>query len=180
MTVGNLQGKEAYIVALKAMTKRFPNTPEQVRASEILRFLDGKGDAFTNSLLDKEDLQSFKLEPKKLHYGVVIVYNLDTKQTQDAKISITNYNKENFKLDRLKVTSVVLNKDENTQILLVRKFKDQDDASKYYKAASNAEESFLPETVKYELFMITQRNYRELLKQKSPIGYMRFFEDNYK
>ena len=180
MTVGNLQGKEAYIVALKAMTKRYPNTPEQVRASEILRFLDGKGDAFTNSLLDKEALESFKLEPKKLHYGVVIVYNLNDKQTQEAKISISNYNKENFKLDRLKVTSVVLNKDEKTQILLVRKFKNQDEATKYYKAASNAEERFLPESVKHELFMITQRNYRELLKQKSPIGYMSFFEDNYK
>ena len=180
MTIGNLEGKEAYIVALKSMTKKFPNTPEQVRATEILRFLDGKGDAFTSSLLDKEALEAFKMEPKKLHYGVVIVYNLKDKATQEAKISISNYNKEFFKLDRLKVTSVVLNKDDKTQILLVRKFKNKSEADKYYRAVSKNEDKFLDSSIKREFFMITQRNYRELLKQKSPVGYMSFFEENYK
>ena len=180
MSKGNIEGRDEYIKSLKSLTKRFPNTIEQIRASEILRFLDGKGDAFTSSLLEEEDLQAFKMEPDKLHYGVVVLYNAKDGQVNESKVSISNYHKKYFRLDKLKITSVHLNRDEKTEIVLVRKFRNKERADLYFKSISAKSDEYLTEDVQHEFFVITQRNYRELLKQKSPVGYMHFFDQNYK
>ena len=46
MATGSLEGSDAYMSALKKMIATYPNTPEQTRAKEILRFLKGDQEAF--------------------------------------------------------------------------------------------------------------------------------------
>lgn len=179
MSTGSLNGKDEYIKALKSLTKKYPNTPEQVRANEILRFLDGKGDAFTSSLLNEEDMEAFTFEPDKLHYGIVLCYDINEKQMNDAKIDISNYNKKFFKLDKLKITDIYLNRDEKTQIILIRKFRNKEKADLFYNSVSKKRDEYIKSDIEYKHFVVTQKNYRELLKQKSVDNYLAWFEENY-
>ena len=74
MCAGSLNGKQAYIVALKEVTAKFADTPEQKRAKEIIRLLEG-GDATTIPGLAKaaDPEQTFLLEDNSVHYVLVVL-----------------------------------------------------------------------------------------------------------
>lgn len=179
MSTGNIEGKDAYIKALKSLTKKYPNTPEQVRAREILRFLDGKGDAFTTSKVGEEDAEAFKLEDDKLHYGIIVCYDINDEAMRNTKIDISDYNKNYFKLDKLKITDIYLNRDDKTQVILVRKFRNREKADLFYNSIKNKNAEFIKTGIEYEYYVITQKNYREVLKQKSVVNYSAWFNENY-
>jgi hypothetical protein len=58
MCVGSTKGEEAYIIELENLVKRYPNTPEEIKAKEILRFIKGDSKAF-ESLIYSEGMESF-------------------------------------------------------------------------------------------------------------------------
>jgi len=64
-------------------------------------------------------------------------------------------------------------------MVVIRRFKSQDKAMNYYEGIVKNSESFLPVGVEYEIYPITQNNYRTILKSKSLAGYKEFFDENY-
>ena len=50
----------------------------------------------------------------------------------------------------------------------------------YFDGVSKNGEDFLPEDTEYEMFAVTQYNYRQILKTRSLVNYRTFFEENYK
>ncbi len=179
MCVGSMEGKDAYVKALRDVTTRYPNTPEKTRAQEILRFLRGEGDAFSD-LIYEEESDVFKLEEEKLHYNIIVVYDITNNEMNDLKVAISNYNKTYHKQDKLKVASIFLNRDDQSQIVLIRRFKDKPKAMQYYVTAlSRSEELMKGLDIDYTMYAVTQRNYREIIKQKSEKAYRAFFEKNY-
>ena len=93
-----------------------------------------------------------------------------------AKISISNYNRKYHSVERIKVSSSTLNKDNNVQTVLLRKFKDKADAMKYYKEITRQKKEFMEPKVNYEVFPITQQNFREIMKKKSIKEYEVFLQ----
>jgi len=179
MCVGSLNGKDAYVKALRDVTTRYPNTPEKTRAQEILRFLRGEGDAFSD-LIYEEEKDVFKVEEEKLHYNILVVYDISNSEMNDLKVALSNYNKKYHKQDKLKVASIFLNREDQSQIVLIRRFKDKPKAMKYYVSAlSRAEEFTKGLDLDYTMYPVTQRNYREIIKQKSEKAYRAFFDKNY-
>lgn len=178
MCLGNLEGKEAYIGELENLVKRYPNTPEEIKAKEILRFIKGDSKAF-ESLIYKEGLESFVMEPDKLHYIFVVLYGTDKDQLTEAKRSISKYNSTYHKLDRLRISNIYLDTSDDIQIILVRKFDSKDNAMDYYYKVESRAAEFLPEPFNYELFAISQKNYREVIKQRTVNGYREFFASEY-
>ena len=90
--MGNTQGKEVYINALRDVVANYPSTTEETKAKEILRFIKGDKDAFLEvSSTDLEKTQ-FKLEDDKLHYVVVLLFQPEDKLMDKIKISIADYN----------------------------------------------------------------------------------------
>ena len=63
-------------------------------------------------------------------------------------------------------------------ILVVRKFNDQAAAMAYTEGASKNPKDFIKGS--YQMFAITQDNYRELLRQKSVDAYQKFYSFYYK
>ena len=49
----------------------------------------------------------------------------------------------------------------------------------YYNASAKDGVEFFPDGMSYELYPVTQNNYRQILKDKSLVGYNAFFEENY-
>lgn len=178
MCIGSLEGKEAYEIALKNVITRHNNTPEQARAREILRFLKGDKSAFDAALYE-EAKEDFEIQDDKLHYIAIILFSDSEKDLQDSKISISNYNREFHKLKKLNTSHIFLNKSDQTQLILVRKFANKEKAMTYYKEVMKNKADYIKHDFDYNIYAVTQKNYREIIKQRSIDKYNSFFAKEY-
>lgn len=177
MCVGNTKGKDAYISDLKKVISSYPNTEEQKRAKEILRFLGG-ATAQLPGQNTGANAGGFKYNEKDLHY-IIVVFNQSVK-LNDNKIVIADYNQKYHKLDRIRITNIYLGPKNETPVLVMRRFKDKNAAMRYYDGVQKNMGDFLdPNQVDYDILPISQGNYRQVLRAKTLDGYKDFFELNY-
>lgn len=179
MMAGQQNGKESYIVALQDVIAKHKDTPEATRAREIMRFLQGDKDAFAISgdgqLVDTK----FKLEDEKLHYVFAVVHDLNGASMTDVKISVSEYNRRFHRTDKLSLSTLDLDIENSTPLLLVRKFKNKEEAMKYYDGIQKRLDKFIPKKVQFEVFAVSQYNYREVIKERSVKTYRTFFNNQY-
>ncbi len=178
MSTGNLQGKEAYVNSLKDLIARYPDTPEQKRAREILRLL-GESQASLPGRAVEETAGQFKVTDDQLHY-ILIVFNEDIR-LNDSKVSVSNYNLEFHKLDKLRISNIYLGTEAETRIpiLVIRRFQNKEEAMAYYEGARRNSREFIDPAIDYDIFAVSQNNYREILRSKSLGDYQAFFEEYY-
>jgi outer membrane protein assembly factor BamD (BamD/ComL family) len=179
MSTGSLEGKDAYLAALKDVIARYPNTPEQMRAREIMRLL-GEATASLPGGATAESLGQYKVEDEDLHY-ILIAFTDPSADLNTSKIKVSDFNEKYFKSDRLRISNIYLGEtaDDRLPILVLRKFKNKTEAMKYLAASQKNSRDFIPTNVKFEVFPITQNNYREVLREKSVNGYRAFFRSAY-
>ncbi|MEQ8705283.1 MAG: hypothetical protein RIC19_15255 [Phaeodactylibacter sp.] len=178
MSTGNIEGKEAYVEALRNVVARYPDTEEQLRAREILRLL---GETTTSLPAGaKEEIEAFKEEADKLHYAIIAFKDKNISLT-DAKVKVSDYNEKYHKLDRIRISNIYLGTtaDDRVPILVLRRFKDKQEAMKYYNGVQRNKKEFVEGGGDFELFPVTQNNYREILKQRKIEGYRLFFQQFY-
>jgi tetratricopeptide (TPR) repeat protein len=178
MSTGNMEGKEAYVEALRKVVARYPDTEEQLRAREILRLL---GETTTSLPAGaKEEIEAFTQEDDKLHYTIIAFKDKEVSLT-DAKVQVSDYNEKYHKLDRIRISNIYLGTtaDDRIPILVLRRFKNKQDAMKYYNGVQRNKSEFVDGGVEFELFPVTQNNYREILKQRKIDGYRLFFQQYY-
>lgn len=180
MSTGYVAGKEKYILAIKEVIAKFPETPEQKRAKEILRLLDG-GEAAYNEIsgTDPGKTGAYKREDESVHYIVVILNDKDAK-IEDIKTKISDFNQDNYKVKNLRVANVFFGTDSDIPMLVVRKFEERNDAMKYYDHLQKVRSSVMPDKVSFNIYAISQNNYKELLKDKNAAVYNAFFDFVYK
>ncbi len=178
ISMGHVSGQEEYIKELEQLIKRFPGSEESRRAKEILRFLKGDSEAFNKILYDEETL-SFEKEPKALHYGIVVLFDVSGKEVDQTKASISKFNNQFFKSKRLQQSNIALNPKNNSHMILIRKFTDEAKAMDYYNTVLKNEGTFITNDVNYEFYPVTQKNYREIIKKRSIGAYRAFFEEEY-
>ncbi len=174
MCIGNLKGKDEYIASLKDVVAKYKDTPEQTRAKEILRLLGGGSGRKTEG----KAAGNFKVEEDRIHYFIIALKGNSIKLNA-AKIAVSDFNKEFVSLQSLRITNIYLGSDTKNPVLIIRKFKDQDQAMSYYETINKNKESFLPAGTDFEIFPVTQNNYRQVLKSQTLESYRGFFEDNY-
>lgn len=184
MSKGAVEGREAYVQALKELIGRHPDTPEAVRAREILRLLGekvGKAPIATTAAKGQtlED-SPFTYEEGKLHY-VIVVFEPGVKLTQ-VKANIADYNSKYHSLEKLRISNIYLGPPTDPTklpLIVIRRFPNKRKAMDYYEGVMNNRGAFIKEAIEFELYPITQGNYREILKRKSLDGYREFFEAHY-
>jgi tetratricopeptide (TPR) repeat protein len=179
MCLGNTDGRDAYIKALNDVIIAFPNTPEQTKAREILRYLTGDVQAFS-TIGEEESLKLYNFDETKPHFVAIVTYGLSEMQFVDAKISISEFNKTHFKLEKLQMTDAMLNKPENAQVIVIKKFSNAKEAMVYYNKVTKLQSEYITLSANYEVFPISQPNYLKMLGQYSSKAYRFFFEKNYK
>lgn len=183
MSLGNIAGKEKYIAAIKEVIAKFPETPEQKRAKEILRLLDGGEAAYKEIVGEKNaNLETgiYKRDDESMHYIIVVLTGKNAR-IEEAKSKIADFNADNYKSKNLKTSNVMLGDDNNpVPMLIVRKFDDRNSAMKYYDHAQKVKEVFMVEDTPYEIYAISQANYKELMKDRKIEIYKAFFDFVYK
>ncbi len=179
MSTGATVGKDAYVDALKDIIAKYPNTDEDKKAKDMLLLL---GNNNANSVYGETGLSDaqFTVEDNALHFIIVYVRNQDEISIQDTKVALAKFHNQYFQLDNLKMTNLVFDPSKNQSLVLVRSFTTKDKAMKYYDTATRNPKDFLPSNAIYEVYAITQKNYREVIKARSLDAYRSFFEENYK
>ena len=122
---------------------------------------------------------NFVKEDNALHFVVVYVNNQDAISVQDTKVAIAKFNSKYFQLDNLKLSNLVFDPAKNHSLILVRSFTTKDKAMKYFETAKRNPKDFLPANAVFEVYPITQKNYREVIKARTLTTYKEFFEANY-
>ncbi len=179
MSIGGIKGKDEYVKALNDVISKHPRTDEETRAKEIVRFLKGDLEAFDNRIYD-EAVEEFKVEDAKLHYVIVSVFDTKENNIDDAKIKISSYNKKYHKSDNIKITDIFLNPETKSKIILLRRFDNKAQAMDYIDGTLKNPADFVNgNNLAFDIFGITQRNYREVIKQKSLNNYKVFYEKSY-
>jgi uncharacterized protein (UPF0248 family) len=180
MSTGYVAGKEKYILAIKEVIAKFPETPEQKRAKEILRLLDG-GEAAYNEIsgTDVGKTGAYKREDESVHYIVFIMNDKEAK-LEDMKSSLADFNHDNYKIKNLRVANVFFGQESDIPMLVTRKFEDRNEAMKYYDHIEKVKGTVMPKNIIFEVFAISQNNYKELLKDKNSSIYSAFFDFVYK
>jgi len=180
MTTGNLQGRQAYINSLRQVVSQFSGTPEETRAKEILRLLGESGARVPGQAGGGiVNGGGFKESMKELHY-VLVVFRKNDMDLNAAKISVSKFNTTYNKTDRLRVTNVYLGADTKTPVLVMRRFKNGAAAMEYLSNARERETEFLDGgKFNYDIYAVSQSNYREVLKARTVEGYKDWFEENY-
>jgi tetratricopeptide (TPR) repeat protein len=179
LCIGSLSGKEKYIAAIKEVIAKFPETAEQKRAKEILRFLDGGESEYNKISGSTVDEGPYKREDDATHYIVVVLKDPNVK-VEDVKSRIADFNRDNYKSSNLKISNVFIGTNSEIPTMVIRKFDDRAKAMKYYFHVDGVRDVYLPEGVQYDVFAITQNNYKELLRDKSAEKYAAFFDFIYK
>lgn len=175
MCLGNMEGKEAYVEALKKVIGSYPGTPEEIKARDMLLLLG----EYQGSRLNLSSAPKFEPDPTGIHFILVMITDHKDADAQDVKVSISNFNRKYYNLDKLKISSLRFDTQGNQTLVLVRSFKDAATAMKYFENAKKNGGEFAPSGTNYEIFPVTQNNYREIVKQKSIEPYRPFFSANY-
>lgn len=182
MSVGNLEGRDQYIAALQDVVAKYPTTKEETRAKEILRLLGQVTSSPKDTVITNKPKvignSAYVLDEKINHFIIVIITGKDL-TLNDAKVAMSDYNRKFHSLDDLKITNITLDATTNTNVIIVRKFDDKAAAMKYYEEVQRNQRDFVPDPSQYEMFAISQDNYKNLLKARSHLSYRDFFIENY-
>ena len=169
-----------FCVAQSLEKKDFINNLDQIKKraknTNIIQSLDSmllilRGELF----FDKKSL--YKNEPLSTHFFFITInnVNLNLPETQSA---ISQFNNQNHKLDSLKITNLLLNKE--LQLLKVEGFENKSIAMAYYQLIqdhSTTKSIFQNNGVLP--MVITKNNLNTLLRDKNINSYQSYFNEIY-
>jgi tetratricopeptide (TPR) repeat protein len=179
MTAGNTEGKEAYIRELNKLIATYPNSPEQTRAKEIIRLLGAGGGARLPGGVSSAGSGQYQMKPDEIHF-VIVAFDNSEIDLNAAKVTISDYNREYHKLEKLRMANVYLGQANDVPMLILRRFADAAAAEKYVDGVrKNAGDFIDARRVPYQIYPISQSNYRVILTQRSLDGYPEFVAENY-
>lgn len=176
MCIGKLKGKDAYVQELQRVVATYPDTDEQKRAKEILRALGVSGARLPGGA--EEVNSNFTYNENELHY-IIVVFTEGQSQINDLRNKISDYNEKYHKLDKIRPASIYLGQDNKTPVVVLRRFKDKNDAMRYYTGVQKNTTEFVDTGIPFEVMPISQNNYRQIIRARSVEGYKEFFDGNY-
>ncbi|MBK7740005.1 MAG: hypothetical protein IPI42_05435 [Saprospiraceae bacterium] len=163
---------------MKDLVQAYPNTMEEKRAKEMLRLLGTGSNANEQQLAEAEKI--YKATDADQHF-ILIIFKPEITGTEEVRAQVTDYNTRYFSSANLKIATITL-KDGNQdrQVLLVRTLDNKIKAMEYYNQALNKKGDFISARFPYDMYAISNANYRELLRLRSAELYDIWFEKYYR
>ena len=172
--------REPYFNALQEITEACPDTEEGDYAAKLLSQLGVNLNGTVGKVKNDKDEASevaFEINDEKDHYFAIMV-PVETRKNEMVKAKSSDFNKEFFNSQRLRVTSNLINK--TNQIVLVKSFSEKDKAMDYFNVYTGNREMLIEvNSSGFNMFVISSTNYIELFKNKDIEGYTNFFNEHY-
>lgn len=171
LSVGAVGGKDSMITALTLVASKYGGEEEGKYAQQVIARLTAEPKEEVN------DAPEYNYDPGSAHLFIV-VFNTEDINTQRIKIEISNFNAAYFRLDRLKVQQLELNKKQS--MFSVKQFSDGTKALSYMSSFNNNETKLRTTSEKkLETLVITYDNYARFFKDKRLEVYKDWFLENY-
>ena len=173
MCLGQInEDKEELMPTLYALLEDYPGTPEAAKATEMIDII--KNGYSKNEPADFGSKFPFTYEDRvKL---MVIVFPQEGENSNMAKTKITDFHREYFSRDKLKVSSKVFGGDKS--IILITDFATESDASEYIRVYKKTRKHLL-DLQNAKIFMITERNLKILFEKQNLPVYENFYDEFY-
>jgi tetratricopeptide (TPR) repeat protein len=167
-----------YYEALRDVKTSCPDTEEHQFATDVLRTL---GVELGGGSADEEETEkppsAFVMNDSKDHYFAILV-PVESGKSARVKAQTSDFNKEYFNSQRLRITSNLLNRTD--QIVLIKSFTNASKGLDYYTVFTGNRGMLIDvNSGGYNMFIISSENYIELFKNKDIEGYTDFFNEHY-
>ena len=161
--------KMEFVSGLNDIKTTHSNSPILEKLDSLILTLTGE--------IDNTLATEYENEFETPHYFFLLLteVSINLPETQRA---ISIFNDKNYRLDSLQVTNLLLNKQE--QILRVKEFKNKTKALAYYYLIKDDSESMkILGGSGVQMFIISQNNFIQLLRQKNINSYIEYFNTIY-
>lgn len=166
---------EVFKNSLQKVALKYPEHEVGIRAQEMLDYM--RRGSVMEDAGKVAPVANYTLNPAEEQY-FMFVMNSTGKNATTMKNNIATFNGSNFSTDNLKISSLLLGKDNS--IILVKSFPTIEKAMIYYNAIKDntavynelTQEAFTP-------MLISKSNYVQFFKVKDVEGYLVYFQDNY-
>ena len=166
------EDKKQLLPILEMAITDYPGTPEALKAQEMIEVINN---GYSVNLEYEFGHKSDYIYDDKAKLSVIIF--LDEKvSANDAKVKITDFHREFFSRDRLKVNSKIFGS--NQGLIVVDEFENESAASAYIRVYKKTRK-YLLDLQNAPIMMITNENMRILFKKGTTDEYDKFYEEYY-
>lgn len=170
LIIGKTKGKEAYVTELQRIVELYPGTRLANQASYTIQYLKEQGSEDANEAESKK----YKFAPGEEHYFIVIY---DGGSKSEILAGFSDYNREKHSSENIR-TNTYLVGDKN--VIAAQSFEDKETAEAYYVEFIKNDKFFKSLGIRaYDLYIISQSNFRTLLVDTDADAYALFFVRNY-
>ena len=176
---GKLKGLDTLEMNLKKYIALYPKSELNDKANEILISIHKIKNNKIDTALKQETTEiPFTYDNTAIHYFIILSPD-EPKMISNIKDKIDAFNQLYFSNEQLSIYSALFT--QGKQIILVKSFGNANKAIQYYNLFINDEEiknNLPPHT--FEPYIISDENYKILIKEKALNDYKKFFEKYYK
>ena len=173
MCMGKLnEDKQGMLPVLDSVIAEFPGSMEAERAQEMIDII--KNGYSENEPYDFSNKSAFTYDDKK--ELKVLVFLEPGESSSAAKTKITDFHREFFSRDRIKVSSKIYGKDQS--VVVIQDFEDESAASSYMRIYKKTRKHLL-DLQNAKIMMITNDNLKVLFQKTNLAEYERFYEEYY-
>ena len=172
---GHVQGKNKMIALLQKVVETHQGHEVADSAQEILDQLKEEESSEGNEAVETKSDDQYTFEPNVAHYFILIFKEFDLEQNI-AKATLSDYHSQFYSLDKLNVSSLLLDKE--TNMISVREFKNAKTAMNYYNAFQVGDARG-PFGDNYQSFIISQTNFPVFYQSKEVDEYLIKFKEFY-
>jgi hypothetical protein len=173
MSIGQTtENKQELLPILNQLILEYPKTDEEVRAKEMIDII--QNGYSKNIISDFTDKTPYTFNDEIEQWVIVFLEKNESSNTGKTKVS--DFNKEFFSRDKLKVSSKIYGEDQS--IILIQEFKNDLKAAEYVRTFK-ATRKYLLEMQKSKILIITQENMKILFETKKLAEYEIFYDEYY-
>lgn len=164
--------KQELIPVLERLIAEYPKTSEATRGEEMLKII--KTGFSINEVIDNNKPKLYNYNDQVKQWVIVFVGKDETSSASKTKIS--DFNREFYSRDKLKISSKIYGDDES--IVLIQEFDTDLKAKDYVRVFKNTRKHLF-ELQKAKIMVITQENMRVLFETKKLQEYEDFYIEHY-
>ncbi len=164
--------KQELLPILNQIILEYPKTDEETRAKEMIDIIQN---GYSKNVISDFTSKSPYTFDDKIEQWVIVFLDKDESATT-GKSKVSDFNREYFSRDKLKVSSKIYGDDQS--IILIQEFKDDMKAAEFVRTFK-ATRKYLLDMQKSKILIITQENMRILFETKKLAEYEIFYDEYY-